>query len=101
MREPPDRDEIDAGLGDRPGGLWRHSSGGFADRPAADHGDASLEIVERHVVEQNGVGSPRERLLELGKRIDFDLDLDQMADIGADAADRLGDGAGDGRRGYP
>ena len=37
-----------------------------------------------------------ERLFELGERVDLDLDLDEMADMGADAADRLGDGAGDG-----
>ena len=41
--------------------------------------------------------TPRaERLLELRERVDFDLDLDQMADVGAHAPDRLRDAAGDG-----
>ena len=37
-----------------------------------------------------------ERLLELGKRVDLDLDLDEMPDMAAHAPDRLGDAAGDG-----
>ena len=72
-------------------GLRRHAAGGLADRAAADHCDGALEIVERHVVEQHSVDADAERLFELGERIDLDLDLDKMSDIGAGAADRLAD----------
>jgi hypothetical protein len=57
---------------------------------------AGAYIVERHVVEQHGVDAGAERLFELRQRVDLDLDLDQVADMAAHAADRLGDAAGDG-----
>ena len=57
---------------------------------------ARRKIVERHVVEQHGVDARAQRLFELGKRVDLDLDLDEMPDMAAHAPDRLGDAAGDG-----
>ena len=89
MGEPADGDEVDASLGDSRCGLRRRAAGGLADRAAADHCDGALEIVERHVVEEDSVDANAERLFELGERIDFDLDLDQVPDIGAGAADGL------------
>ena len=55
--------------------------GRLGDRPAADHRDRAAQVVERHVVEQHGVDAGAQRLVELGQRVDLDLDLDEMADM--------------------
>src|SRR3984957_20463515 len=91
MGEPADGDEVDARLRNPPCGLGRNAARGLADRAVADHSDAALEIVQRHIVEEHGVDADAERLFELSERVDLDLDLDKVADIGAGAADSLRD----------
>jgi hypothetical protein len=73
-----DRDEVDAGLGDHGGSLEADPPRRLADRPAADHRNRAAQVVERHVVEQHGVDAGAKRLLEVGERLDLDLDLDEM-----------------------
>jgi hypothetical protein len=36
-------------------------------------------LLDRHVVEQDGIHADRENLFELRQRIDLDLDLDEVA----------------------
>jgi hypothetical protein len=91
MGEPADGDEVDARPRNPPCGLGRNAARGLADRAVADHSDAALEIVQRHIVEEHGVDADAERLFELSERVDLDLDLDKVADIGAGAADSLRD----------
>ena len=78
MREPADRDQVDAGRRDRRRRRGGDAARGFGDRPAVGHGDRLPEVVDAHVVEQDRVDAERQRLLELGQRIDLDLDLDQV-----------------------
>ncbi len=54
---------------------------------------AGSEHVERHVVEQHGIGAVRERLIELGERRDLDLDLDHVAGLRACALQSRPDAA--------
>ena len=51
MSEPADRDQIDAGRGDRRRRLWRDPPRGFGHRAAIDHGDRLGELIQAHVVE--------------------------------------------------
>ena len=64
---------------DRWRGGRRDAAGGFGHCAARDHRDRLREHVRIHVVKQHGVNAMIERLAQLIERIDFELDLDQMA----------------------
>ena len=68
VREPADRNEIDPGFRDRRRGFEIHAARGFADNATADHRDALSQLVERHVVEQDGIDANAERLFKLRER---------------------------------
>ena len=55
---------------------------------------ARRKVVRVHIVEQHGVDADFERLGELVERVDFELDLDEMAGMGAGAFERRPDAAG-------
>ena len=80
MGEPADRDQVDAGCSN----LWRCSGGdaarGLGDRPTCDHRNRFCQRSRVHIVEKHGVDAEIERLAQLIERIDFEFDLDQMAD---------------------
>src|SRR5262245_23551390 len=92
--EPADRDQVDAGGGNGGRGCRRDTARGLGDRPAADDGNGPAELFGQHVVEQHRIDAGSERLLQLGERIDLDLDLDQVADAAARAPDGRLDAAG-------
>ena len=94
MRQPAGRNQVDAGGGDCPGGLGGDAAGSFRDRPAAGHRHRLPQLLERHVVEQDGIHADRENLFKLGQRVDLDLDLDEMAGVRFCALDRGSDIAG-------
>src|ERR1700721_2479692 len=94
MGEPADRDQVDAGRGD----LWRCSGGdaarGFGYRPTCDHRNCFCQRSQVHIVEKHCVEAVIERLAQLIERIDFEFDLDQMADAISRSLQRLGYAAG-------
>src|SRR5437588_110260 len=71
---------IDASFRNRRRGLERDAAGRFDDEAAAHHGDGFAHGLQIEIVDQHDIGEPNvEDLLELFKRVDFDLDLDEMA----------------------
>ena len=56
--------------------------------------DRLPQLLDRHVVEQDGIHADRENLFKLGQRVDLDLDLDEVAGMRFRALDRGSDVAG-------
>jgi hypothetical protein len=71
MREPADRDQIDAGRGERRRRLSGDSPRGFGHRAAIDYCDSLAEPIQAHIVKKHYVGSFAERLFELVQIIDL------------------------------
>jgi hypothetical protein len=78
MGECTDRNQIDAGLGDRAHGVEVDVAGGFEDDGVADNLARGPQIVERHVVEQDRGRAMRDRLLDLRQRFAFDFDAKRV-----------------------
>src|SRR6188508_1534150 len=74
MSEGPDRDLVDAGLGDRADVLERDAARGLEASAAASERDRGSQLVGAHVVEQDRLGSRGERLRHLLERVALDLD---------------------------
>lgn len=83
MRQPTDRDQIDAGFSDLGRCLRRDPARGLGDGAARNHRHGLSQLIDRHVVEQERVGAKRQRFFKLRQGIDFQLDLDEVADAGA------------------
>src|SRR5580704_7486610 len=96
VRKPADRDQIDAGRGERRRRFWRDPPRGFSRRAAIDYRDRLGELIHAHVVEKHGIGALAERLLELVQIIDFDFDFDEMTGSRAGTPQRLRDPPRDG-----
>lgn len=58
--------------------------------------DALSQLADGHIVKQDGVDFDARRLFELRKRVRFDLYLDEVANMGVNAADCFRSAAGDG-----
>src|ERR1700687_5612229 len=101
VREPADREQIDAGGGDGGGGGGPDAAGGLGEGAATGAAHRLGEDVERHVVEQHDVHAQGQGLVELRQRVHLDLDLDQVAGTAAGALHGRGQTAGPGGGGGP
>jgi hypothetical protein len=76
MCECPDGNEINPGLRDGANGGKIHAAAGLSFGPAFALLHREPELHERHVVEQNEIGSRRRALFDLFERVRFDFDLE-------------------------
>ena len=92
--EGADGEEVDAGLGDRPGPVEGQPAGGLgADAGRAAEGDRGAQVVQRHVVEQHQVGTGGDHLADLLDGVALDLDL-EVGPLRADGLEGRHDAAG-------
>ena len=89
--ERADRDDVDAGLGDRAHGLEGHAAGCLDRRAAGDLRDARAQVVEREVVEHDRADAGGEHGLDLLEPVDLDLDVRGVGEAGHRALERRGD----------
>ena len=90
MRDAPDRDEIDAGLGEETDGFERHSAGRLEGNAAGDELYRLAQLGQVHIVEEQPIGAGRKRRLDLVDTVDLDLDLKPGVG-GLGASDRFRD----------
>ena len=91
----PGRGIVDAGRGDLGDVVERDAARRLDHQPAGDQRHGLLHRSDIEVVDQHHVGEAAvQHLLKLRKRVDLDLDLDQMAGGSAGALQHRADAAG-------
>src|ERR1043166_5225207 len=80
---------VHAGLRNAAHGLKCYIAGGFQHRAALGQRNRTAEIVQAHIVQQDGIDAERQGLFELSQRIDFDFDLGHVRKAGPRAAHGL------------
>src|SRR4029077_20589587 len=93
VRQRADGDCVHAGLGDGSDGGQGYASRRLETGAAMAAPHRLADRVRGHVVQQDGVGSAAESLVELVERVHLDLDRLRRL-MCANGRDRLGDAAG-------
>lgn len=94
MGQPAHGDQIDTCRGDGRRRRRGYATRRLGYRPAGNHSHRQTKLVQRHIVEQHGVGGERQDLFQLGQRVDLDFDLDEMADAASSPLDSWTNPAG-------
>src|SRR5688572_22508978 len=74
VRQPAERDRVDAGFGNRANVGERDATRRLEVAGMVDARHGAPHLLGRHVVEEHGGHAARERLVELPERVDLDLD---------------------------
>lgn len=93
MGERADGNKIHAGLGDGPDILQIHTSAGLGFGASGDQFDRSAQLVGRHIIQQDNVGTGGDGLPDLIERLGFNFDL-QLRKLCPRAPDGSCDGIG-------
>src|SRR5512138_1826398 len=92
MCERTDGNVIDAGFSEVSDGLERNSAGGFQRNTSSHDLYRFPRIRGSEVVEENHVGSCRQRFLKLIKIAHFDFNFDEMPEAAAGMLNRVPNG---------
>ena len=94
--KPPDRDQIDAGRGNRGNRFRTYAAAGFGDHANRQRfRTASLSCADVMLSSSTASIGSRKRLAQLIERIDLDFDLHHVPDARAHARDRFVNRAGE------
>ena len=94
MRQRTNRDEVGAGRCDLRDPFERHAARYFDQRPSLRSPDSFADLIERHVVDKDGVRARCERLVYLIEPLGFDFDVHAGA-RGMHPVERGSDAAGE------
>ena len=73
MRQRPARYEVGSRLRELRNPAQRHAAGNLGLRTASAAAYSLMDLIDRHVIEQQDVGPGRERLIDLFERLDFNF----------------------------
>ena len=86
MSKGTDRDDVDPGGSDMADAVEGDASAGFDEGASGDLLDSDAEIVDREVVEEDGVDAGGEDCVELIEAVDFDFQVGGMRQYSAGGA---------------